>query len=119
MTMKRTAGPEGATFSSSVSVSGEGAWVYVSGHIAAGATLAEQTRSCFTQIADVLALHGGSLTDVVRITAYLTGLEEYAEYARVRGECFGDDLPASTAFQVAGLLYGALVEIDAVAFIPS
>jgi enamine deaminase RidA (YjgF/YER057c/UK114 family) len=36
----------------------------------------------------------------------------------VRGERFGANLPASAAVQVAGLLQGALIEIDAVALIP-
>jgi enamine deaminase RidA (YjgF/YER057c/UK114 family) len=34
-----------------------------------------------------------------------------------RGERCGANLPASAAVQVAGLLAGALVEIDALAFI--
>jgi 2-iminobutanoate/2-iminopropanoate deaminase len=54
---------------------------------------------------------------VVRITVYLTGLDDYAEFSRVRAERFGDSLPASAAVQVAGLLLGALVEIEAVAFV--
>jgi len=36
----------------------------------------------------------------------------------VRGERFGTNLPASVAVQVAGVLNGALIEINAVAFIP-
>ena len=44
--------------------------------------------------------------------------DEYGDYNRVRGERFGANLPASAAVQVAGLLRGALIEIDAVAFIP-
>ena len=66
----------------------------------------------------LLCAVGGSLADVVRITAWLTSLDEYREYSRVRGERFGKNLPASAAVQVAGLLQGALIEIDAVAFIP-
>jgi enamine deaminase RidA (YjgF/YER057c/UK114 family) len=52
------------------------------------------------------------------VTAWLTSLDEYAEYNRVRGERFGSNLPASAAVQVAGLLRGALIEIDAIAFVP-
>jgi 2-iminobutanoate/2-iminopropanoate deaminase len=77
-------------------VSGPGKTVYVSGNISPR----------------------GSLAHVVRVTAWLTSLDEYGEYNRVRGERFGTNLPASAAVQVAGLLRGALIEIDAVAFIP-
>ncbi len=117
MTLERTPGPAGASYSAGVAASGEGKWIHVSGQIASHGDLAQQTAACFDQIDSVLQRHGGSLKDVVRITAYLTTLDEYSEYARVRGEKFGDALPASAAVQVAGLLQGALVEIDAVAFV--
>jgi len=118
MGIDRVPGARGATFSKAVTVSGPGRTVYVSGNIAAGRSMAEQTNGCFDQIEAALRAAGGSLGHVVRITAWLTSLDEYAEYARVRGERFGANLPASAAVQVAGLLQGALIEIDAVAFIP-
>ncbi len=108
----------GATYSKAVVASGPGRTVYVSGCIAPGGSLAEQSNGCFDQIVAALRAVGGSLGNVVRITAWLTRLDEYREYNRVRGERFGANLPASAAVQVAGLLQGALIEIDAVAFIP-
>jgi 2-iminobutanoate/2-iminopropanoate deaminase len=115
--LDRTAGPEGASYSSAVAAAGDGTWIHVSGQIAPEGDLAAQTAGCFDLIESALRRHGASLRDVVRITAYLTSLQDYPDYARVRGARFGDALPASTAVQVAGLLRGALVEIDAVAFI--
>ena len=107
-----------ATYSKAVVVRGAGRTVYVSGNIASGGSLAEQANGCIDQIDEALRAVGGSLEHVVRITAWLTRLDEYGEYNRVRGERFGAHLPASAAVQVAGLLRGALIEIDAVAFIP-
>lgn len=118
MSIERIAGASGASYSKAVTVSGAGKTVYVSGMIASGATLAEQTNGCFDQIEAALKAAGATLANVVRITAYLTQLDEYAQYARVRGERFGKHLPASAAVQVAGLLQNGLIEIDAVAFIP-
>ena len=118
MGIKRVSGARGASFSKAVEVSGTGRTVYVSGHLAPGRSMAEQTNGCFDQIEAALRAVGGSLEHVVRITAWLTSLDEYAQYARVRGERFGANLPSSAAVQVAGLLQGALIEIDAVAFIP-
>lgn len=118
MSIERVPGARGASFSKAVAVSGAGRTVYVSGHIAPDRSMAEQTNGCFDQIEAALRAVGGSLEHIVRITAWLTSLDEYAEYARVRGERFGPNLPASAAVQVAGLLHGALIEIDAVAFIP-
>jgi enamine deaminase RidA (YjgF/YER057c/UK114 family) len=84
---------------------------------AEGPNLATQTGLIFDQIAADLERLGGSLADTVRITAYLTSLDEYAEYSRIRGERFGGNPPASAAVQVAALLQGALIEIDALAFL--
>ena len=118
MGIERVAGARGASFSKAVTVSGTGRTVYVSGNIAPGGSMAEQANGCIDQIEAALRAVGGSLEHVVRITAWLTRLDEYGEYSRVRGERFGTYLPASAAVQVAGLLRGALIEIDAVAFIP-
>jgi 2-iminobutanoate/2-iminopropanoate deaminase len=118
MSIERVPGAGGATFSRAVAVSGTGKTIYVSGTISPKGSMAEQANGCIDQIEAALRAAGGSLEHVVRITAWLTSLDEYAEYNRVRGERFASNLPASAAVQVAGLLRGALIEIDAVAFIP-
>lgn len=118
MAIERIPGSAGATFSRAVSVSGAGRTVYVSGTISPRGTLAEQANGCIDQIESALRAAGGTLEHVVRITTWLTRLDEYDEFNRVRGARFGAHLPASAAVQVAGLLRGALIEIDAIAFIP-
>ena len=118
MSIERVRGSGRATFSRAVVVSGAGRTVYVSGNISPRGSLAEQANGCIDEIEAALREVGGSLEHVVRITAWLTSLQEYGEYNRVRGERFGANLPASAAVQVAGLLQGALIEIDAFAFIP-
>jgi enamine deaminase RidA (YjgF/YER057c/UK114 family) len=118
MGIERVPGAGRATYSKAVVVSGPGRTVYVSGNLSPKGSMVEQTNGCIDEIEAALRAVGGSLDHVVRITAWLTGLDEYGEYSRVRGERFGANLPASAAVQVAGLLQGALIEIDAVAFIP-
>jgi 2-iminobutanoate/2-iminopropanoate deaminase len=118
MSIQRVPVTSGASYSKAVVVSGPGRTVYVSGNIARGKSMAEQANGCIDQIEAALGAVGGSLAHVVRITAWLTSLDEYSEYSRVRGERFGAHLPASAAVQVAGLLQGGVIEIDAVAFIP-
>lgn len=118
MNIERIPVTSGASYSKAVVVRGAGRTVYVSGNIAPGGTMAEQANGCIDRIEAALRAVGGSLQHVVRITAWLASLDEYTEYGRVRGERFGANLPASAAVQVAGLLQGALIEIDAVAFIP-
>ena len=118
MSVERVPGSGSATFSKAVAVGGAGRTVYVSGNISPAGSMAEQANGCIDQIEAALRAVGGSLEHVVRVTAWLTRLEEYGEYNRVCGERFSGKLPASAAVQVAGLLRGALIEIDAIAFIP-
>jgi 2-iminobutanoate/2-iminopropanoate deaminase len=112
-----------ASFSDAVTVAGPGRWIHVAGQVALDAEgkvsgdLAGQTNVTLDHIERILNGVGADLSHVVRITVYLTGLDDYAEFSRVRAERFGDSLPASAAVQVAGLLLGALVEIEAVAFV--
>lgn len=124
MSVQRQVGPAGATYSSATTASGSGRWIYVSGQLPVdgdgrpvGGSLAAQTDACFDRVADVLAREGATFNDVVRIAAYLTSMDDYAAYSRIRGERFDGVLPASTAVGVARLLGNALVEIDAVAFV--
>src|SRR6478672_7751266 len=119
MSIHRKAHSGGVGYSLSTSVQGPGELIYVSGVIGTFDTLAEQTSSCFDQIEQALAAHGATLASVVRITSYLTSLDEYGDFSRIRGERFGEDLPSSTAVQVAGLLFDGLIEIDAIAFLPA
>jgi enamine deaminase RidA (YjgF/YER057c/UK114 family) len=118
MSIERVPGAGSASFSKAVVVSGAGRTVYISGNISPRGSMADQANGCIDEIEAALRAVGGSLEHVVRITAWLTSLDQYGEYNRVRGERFGAALPASAAVQVAGLLRGALIEIDAVGFIP-
>lgn len=113
------------SYSDIVIVDGSGRWVHIAGQLSfdenrglVGGDVGTQAHKCFDRIEDLLRSHGGDLSNVVGIRTYLTDLEAYPEFDRVRSERFGEDRPASAAFQVAGLLFGALIEIEAVAFLP-
>jgi enamine deaminase RidA (YjgF/YER057c/UK114 family) len=87
-----------------------------SGAIVAGGFEAE-ARQCFANLGHALERAGASFKNVVRITAYLKDLSDYAVYAKVRNDVFGDQWPASASVGVADLLLGAKLEVDAVAVI--
>jgi 2-iminobutanoate/2-iminopropanoate deaminase len=112
-------------FSDAVTTVGPGRVIYVSGNVGFGddgkvvsGGMEAESRATFANIERVLAAAGATLSDVVKINAFITNLSEYAGYAKVRSELFGDKLPASATVQVAGLLVGAQIEIDAIAFLP-
>jgi enamine deaminase RidA (YjgF/YER057c/UK114 family) len=112
-------------FSDAVTTSGPGRVIHVSGNVGFGEDgkvvsggMEAEARATFANIERTLKAAGAEISHIVKINAFMTTLDSYGEYAKVRSEVFGDQLPASATVQVAGLLVGAQIEIDAVAFIP-
>ncbi|GAA0507197.1 hypothetical protein Ade02nite_50630 [Paractinoplanes deccanensis] len=77
----------------------------------------EQTRQVFRNLAAALAAAGASMSDVVKLTVFLTDLADLAAFRTARDEFI--DLtrpPASSLVQVSGLVNPAFkVEIEAIA----
>jgi reactive intermediate/imine deaminase len=78
-----------------------------------------QARRVFEIMGAILADAGCSFTDVVRVTVYLTDVDDRTRINPVRQEIFGDARPASTLIEVRRLAVpGAMVEIECVAALP-
>ncbi len=126
MTVERSAGPAGRSFSGSLRVKGAGTWVYIAGKMGTDGSgslvpggMRAQARAALDNVLASVAEAGGGSEHVVKLTAYLTSLDQYETYNDVRGEVFGSTLPASTAIGIADLILdGAVIEIDGVAFVP-
>ncbi|MGW5426272.1 RidA family protein [Streptomyces sp. NPDC004059] len=92
------------------------ALLFLSGQIAEGATLAEQTRGVFEAIDALLKAHGASLADVVNIRTYLTDIGKLDEYGTVRRQFLAGTPPTSMTFEVPRLFRPeAQVEVEVVA----
>ena len=88
------------------------------GRLVGGDDVVAQARQVFANLAAVLAAAGGTFADVVKVTVYLTDIEDRARINPVRQEVFRDTRPASTLVEVSALATpGAKVEIDAVALL--
>ena len=88
------------------------------GHLVGGDDVVAQTRQVFANLAAVLAAAGATFAEVVKVTVYLTDIEDRARINPVRQDIFGDTRPASTLVEVSALATpGAKVEIDAVALL--
>ena len=102
MTIERIPAATGGSYSDAVSVGGRGRWIHVSGQVAFGpdgsvsGDMYEQANGCFDHIERALGGVGAGLEHVVRITTFVTTLDDYAGFARARGERF-------SAAQQAGL----------------
>jgi len=112
-------------FSDAVSTSGPGRLIYVAGTVGFGEDgkvvsggMEAEARATFANIERTLKASGADMSNVIKINASVTTLDSYAAFAKVREEVFAGNLPASATVQVAGLLVGAQIEIEAVAFVP-
>ncbi len=90
------------------------------GRLVGGDDVVEQARQVFRNMGDVLAAAGCGFADVVKVTVFLTDVEDRPRINPVRQEVFGDARPASTLVEVPRLaVEGAKVEIECVAVVPS
>lgn len=78
-----------------------------------------QTERVMQNLHEVLRAGGASWGDVVKTTVYLHDLAHFPTVNEIYGRWLGDARPARSTVQVPGLPRGALVEIDAVAVLPS
>jgi reactive intermediate/imine deaminase len=104
-----------------------GGFLYVSGIVAVdsegrlvgGADVVEQTRQVLENMRAVLAAGGCGFGDVVKVTIYLTDIDDRPLINPLRQQVFGDSRPASTLVEVPRLAVdGARVEIECVAVVP-
>ena len=85
----------------------------------AGEDAAAQTRQIMESLKKVLDHFGANFSDVLRITTYLTDINDRVAVADTRKAYFGEALPASTLVAVTALVLPTLkVEIDTVFAIP-
>lgn len=106
-----------------------GDWVITSGQVGlatdddgvaalvSGGTVAE-LRQALRNVAEVLAVEGATLTDVVKTTLYLVDMGDFGAVNEVWVEYFTDNRPTRSAVAVAALPVGARVEVEAWAFAP-
>jgi 2-iminobutanoate/2-iminopropanoate deaminase len=76
-----------------------------------------QLRQALTNLQGLLEGEGASLGHVVKTTVFLTSMDDYAEMNRIYTEVFGDHRPARSAVAVAALPIGALIEVEAWAWV--
>ncbi|MGP3912778.1 RidA family protein [Nonomuraea sp. 10N515B] len=78
-----------------------------------------QTRAVIENIGDILKAAGGSLADLVQITAYLVNMNDFKGYNEVYAEFFDEEGPTRTTVAVHQLPHPhLLIEMQAVAYHP-
>ncbi len=77
-----------------------------------------QLRQALKNGATLLEEAGSSLADVVKATMFVMDMSEFASLNEVWLDVFSDPLPTRSAFAVAELPLGALVEVEFWAYSP-
>ena len=74
----------------------------------------EQTHQVFKNLIAVAEAAGGSLSNVAKLTIYVTDLGDFAVINQIMAEYFSKPYPARATIQVSALPKGSRVEIEAV-----
>jgi 2-iminobutanoate/2-iminopropanoate deaminase len=103
-----------------------GQLLYVSGQVARDTDgnvvgkgdMRTQARQVFQNLRQVLQAAGGDLKDLMKMTTYITNIENFPALAEIRNEVFQGELPASTLIVVKSLFNpDFLIEVEGVAAI--
>jgi 2-iminobutanoate/2-iminopropanoate deaminase len=98
-------------------ISGQVAWD-TNGNIVGKGDMRTQARQVFQNLRQVLQAAGGDLKDLMKITTYITKIEDFPAVAEARSEVFQEELPASTLIVVKSLFHADfLLEVEGVAAI--
>ena len=90
------------------------------GKLVGGADAAAQTRQILINLGLVLKAAGATMADVLKVTVFLTDIDDRAAINPVRQEFFGAARPASTLIEVSRLALPEMkVEIEAVVGLPT
>jgi 2-iminobutanoate/2-iminopropanoate deaminase len=80
-------------------------------------SLAAQTRRSLENLQGILEGAGASMGDVVKVTIYITDMNDFMEVNGVYETFFRTDPPARATVEVAGLPLGVAVEMDCIAVV--
>lgn len=85
---------------------------------AVGSTVAQQTEATLRNLEAIAVAAGGSLDDVVKVSAFLASIDTFQEFNATYERVFAaEPRPARTT--TGAELRNILVEIDAVLYLPS
>ncbi len=98
-------------------------FLFVSGQLAlrdgkiVGADVAEQTDLVIDAIVEQLTVFGASIEMVVKTNVWLTRTEDFPTFNAAYAKRFGEPYPARSTVISVLALPGALIEIDAIAYL--
>jgi 2-iminobutanoate/2-iminopropanoate deaminase len=97
-----------------VYVSGQGGRDPATGNLVGGG-VAEQTAQTLRNVGAILGASGSGLDRVVKVTAYLRDMKDFAAFNEAYARVFGEAKPARTTVQAVLPRPDMMVEIDVIA----
>lgn len=85
------------------------------GHTLKDATLEVQAEQVMQNCAAVLQAAGVGLSDVVKTTAYIVGVQNWPAFNQIYARHMGEHKPARSVVPVPALHFGYLIEVDMMA----
>ena len=99
-----------------------GSLVFISGQIPldpktmelVGENVVTQTHQVFKNLSAIAKASGGNLVDIVKMTIYLTNLDNFSKINEIMASYFQEPYPARATIEVSALPKAALVEVEAI-----
>lgn len=93
-----------------------GGLVFVSGQLPddPAASFEAQVRNVLRKVELVLQEAGSELSDLLKVTAYIDGIDRWGEFNEIYRDVLGGARPARAVVPVVGLHHGCLIEVEAV-----
>ena len=89
--------------------------VSLEGKALAGVSFEEQVRVALGNLLAIVKEAGSGADRVLKVTAFIVGVENWLAFNRIYAELFGDSRPARSVVPVPSLHHGCLIEIEAIA----
>jgi len=99
-----------------------GSLVFISGQIPlvpetmelVGEDVVTQTHQVFKNLSAIAKASGGNLVDIIKMTIYLTDLDNFSKINKIMASYFQEPYPARATIEVSALPKAALVEVEAI-----
>ena len=89
--------------------------VSLEGKARADLSVEEQVRLALGNMLAIVKAAGSGPDRVLKVTAFIVGVENWPVFNRVYAELFGESRPARSVVPVASLHHGCVVEVEAIA----
>ena len=110
------------SYSDAIEVGPGQKWLFISGTLGLSQTgdlpntISEQSELVWEHIMTLLKAAGMTVSDIVKVTQYLTRSDDIPPYSKIRKRYLGDLRPASTLLLSSQLAWpGTLVEVEIIA----